>query len=305
MQTDGVFDEVVEFPESSAARSFGSLVGLDDVKAHLIKESWMILDPSSLDKWEKKNHGNSLALTQLYRNRPPLFVFAGDVGTGKTALAESFGDAVARRSKIPVTMFSLGLSARGTGAVGQMTGLIGAAFSEVQKRARNSRGKNGQATAGYIFLVDEADAIAQTRSSDQMHHEDRAGVNALIRGIDDLADGSLPAIVVLCTNRLEAIDPAVLRRAAAVFSFGRPNEDQRRAVIKNSLEGTGVSDATCAQLVKVTGPFNGCKYGFTYSDLRQRLMPAILREAFPDKPVTDALVLKVADSIEATPPFGG
>ena len=69
-----------------------------------------------------------------------------------------------------------------------------------------------------------------------MHHEDRAGVNALIRGVDDLATGNLPAIVVMCTNRLEALDPAVRRRAAVTFAFSRPNEAQRAAFLKPVLE---------------------------------------------------------------------
>ncbi len=37
---------------------------------------------------------------------------------------------------------------------------------------------------------------------------------------------------VLCTNRLTSIDPAVLRRAAEIFEFRRPNEVQRRAVVE-------------------------------------------------------------------------
>ena len=31
-----------------------------------------------------------------------------------------------------------------------------------------------------ILLVDEADALAQSREAAQMHHEDRAGVNAFL-----------------------------------------------------------------------------------------------------------------------------
>lgn len=65
-----------------------------------------------------------------------------------------------------------------------------------------------------ILLVDEADALAQSRESDQMCHEDRAGVNAFIRDIDRFANGGLPAVVLMRTNRLNALDPAVRRRAA-------------------------------------------------------------------------------------------
>ena len=69
-----------------------------------------------------------------------------------------------------------------------------------------------------------------------MHHEDRAGVNAFIRGVDRLAEKRLPAAVILCTNRLSAIDPAVQRRAADIFEFRRPNDAQRRAVLEAPLD---------------------------------------------------------------------
>ena len=39
-----------------------------------------------------------------------------------------------------------------------------------------------------------------------MHHEDKAGVNAFIRGIDRIANAKLPAAVLMCTNRISALD---------------------------------------------------------------------------------------------------
>ncbi len=38
--------------------------------------------------------------------RPPLVVLAGDVGTGKSEIAETIGDAVARQEKIDVSLLS-------------------------------------------------------------------------------------------------------------------------------------------------------------------------------------------------------
>lgn len=60
--------------------------------------------------------------------RPPLVVLAGDVGSGKTELAETIGDAVARTEKIDLTLLPLSLSTRGQGRVGEMTQLLSAAF---------------------------------------------------------------------------------------------------------------------------------------------------------------------------------
>ena len=84
----GIFEEVREFPDPSAARRFAALVGLDDKKDRLLKEARLLLDPQSLTAWSAKHHGGKAAIVNLFRDRPPLFIFAGDVGTGKTALAK-------------------------------------------------------------------------------------------------------------------------------------------------------------------------------------------------------------------------
>src|SRR2546423_3276289 len=128
-------------------------------------------------------------------------------------------------------LYALSLAARGEGAVGQMSTLIGNAFKIVADESRaGSRG--GKPSKISILLVDEADALAQSRELAQMHHEDRAGVNALIRGIDGLRRERLPVLTIMCTNRVDAIDPAIRRRAAAVLPFTRPNEADREALLR-------------------------------------------------------------------------
>jgi SpoVK/Ycf46/Vps4 family AAA+-type ATPase len=298
----GIFEEVKEFPDSDARRRYATLVGLDDAKARLLKESQLLLNPDALAAWSKKHHGCQLPLVDTFRDRLGLFVFAGDIGTGKTALAESFGDAVARESGLPVTLYALSLVARGTGAVGEMTNLLASAFDEVRNAARKAVSR-GKPTAAVILLIDEADAIAQSREFAQMHHEDRAGVNAVIRGIDELAGSRLPALVVMCTNRLEAIDPALRRRAAATFDFGRPTENQRAVVLGTALAQTGLSAKHISALAEATGPTNARNYGYTYSDLTQRFVPAIVFDAFPDKPITFERTCEILQGLAPTPPF--
>lgn len=136
-----------------------------------------------------------------------------------------------------------------------------------------------------------------------MHHEDRAGVNALIRGVDDLATANLPAIVVMCTNRLEALDPAVRRRAAVTFSFNRPNEGQRLAFLKPVLEELGFSPQQIHALVNGTGATHGRPYGYTYSDLAQRLLPGLLLAAYPSSAISYDLAKQVVEQHPPTPPF--
>src|ERR1700732_3944410 len=299
----GIFEEVREYPEPAAARRFASLVGLDEMKDRLLKEARLLLDPDSLTAWSTKHHRQKIRIVDFFRDRPPLFIFAGDVGTGKTILAETFGDAVAREAGIGVTLYALSLNARGTGAVGEMTSLLSAAFAEVKQAAKKGTGRGSKHNSGIILLIDEADALAQSRELGQMHHEDRAGVNALIRGVDDFATGNLPAIVVMCTNRLEALDPAVRRRAAATFTFTRPNETQRQAFLKPVLEELGFTAHQIQTLVMATGATHGRAYGYTYSDLAQRLLPGLLLAAYPSKPITFDLAKEVVEQHPPTPPF--
>src|SRR5687768_2648858 len=94
----GVFEEVKEFPDADAKRRFAGLVGLDETKERLLKEARLLLSPDALTAWSEKHHRTKLPLIDTFRDRAPLFLFAGDVGTGKTALAETFGDAVAREA---------------------------------------------------------------------------------------------------------------------------------------------------------------------------------------------------------------
>lgn len=299
----GIFEEVREFPDPAAARRFAGLVGLDDMKDRLLKEARLLLDPESLTAWSNKYHCQKTRLLEFFRDRPPLFIFAGDVGTGKTALAETFGDAVAREADIRIALYALSLTARGKGAVGEMTNLLSEAFTEVRQAAKRSSGRGGKHSSGIVLLIDEADALAQSRELAQMHHEDRAGVNALIRGVDDLATGNLPAIVVMCTNRLDALDPAVRRRAAATFTFTRPNDQQRLAFLQPVLEELGFSSQQIHSVVAATGETNGRAYGFTYSDLAQRLLPGLLLAAYPSQAITFAMAKDVIDRHPPTPPF--
>jgi AAA+ superfamily predicted ATPase len=281
---------------------YENLIGLDEVKQRLLKESELLINSGALERWSEKHHGQRIAAVDAFAERRPLFLFAGDVGTGKTELAETFGEALGRRDRIEVLLFGLSLAARGSGAVGEMTKLISDAFAAVETEIPVPQGK--VQIAG-ILLIDEADALAQSRAEAQMHHEDRAGVNALIRRIDRISDQGRPVITVLCTNRLEAIDPAVRRRAAAEFEFERPNQAQREAVIAASLAGSRITAGEISELAEQTGDVHGRGYGFTYSDLRMRLLPAAILAAYPDHPLTGELVAEQVVGHPPTPPFGG
>lgn len=303
MSVEDLFHPIIELPEPVRSARYRRLVGLDDIKDRLRREAALLADPSRLHAWAKEHHGGELAALELFRDRPPLFVFAGDVGSGKSALAESFGCEVADTLNLTVFLYRLKLSARGSGLVGEMTTLIGNAFALILAEGRKAARGNGKPTSAFVLVVDEADALAQSRAAEQMHHEDRAGVDALLAGVDSLAGEGVPVIVVMCTNRVMALDPAVLRRAAGIFHFDRPGDDERRAVIAAALDGTDVDERALTELVALTGP-KGAEPGFTYSDLTQRLIPTSIMAAFPDKPLAADVVVNVAKGMSATPQFG-
>jgi len=59
---------------------------LNQFKVRLGKESQSILRPDLFEKWSHDKHGVRLSALDLLQRRPPLFIFAGDVGMGKTEL---------------------------------------------------------------------------------------------------------------------------------------------------------------------------------------------------------------------------
>lgn len=300
---DELFERRIGYPDIEPQARLSRLVGLDDQKARLTKILALLVNPAGLHAWSERHHPHANELLNAVLRRPPLVVLAGDVGSGKTELAETIGDAVARQERIDITLLPLSLSSRGQGRVGEMTQLISAAFDHTLDFANKLKGASGRARGAVILLVDEADALAQSREAAQMHHEDRAGVNAFIRGIDRIANSHAPAAVIMCTNRLSALDPAIKRRAADILTFSRPDDAQRHAALDQALRELGLSQTHIASIVAATGPRSGRDYGFTFSDIRQRLLPAIVLDAYPDKAVSGSRAIEIAKSIVPTPPF--
>ena len=300
---DELFECRITYPDIELQERLARLVGLDDHKGRLSKILGLLINPTGLVAWSRQHHPGANSIMTYVLRRPPLVVLAGDVGSGKSELAETIGDAVSRQEKIDITLFPLSLSTRGQGRVGEMTQLLSAAFDHTVNEARKLQANNGHARGAIILLVDEADALAQSREATQMHHEDRAGVNAFIRGVDRIGNSKLPVAVIMCTNRLNALDPAVQRRAADILTFTRPNDHQRRAVLEPPLMGLGFTKQQVTDLVTKTGARNGQSYGYTFSDLTQRLLPAIVLDAYPERPVCASRALDIVQWIEPTKPF--
>lgn len=293
------FEFIQSFPDPIAQEKYLSLFGIDHIKNRLERESSIILNPSSIENWSKKFYSKEIKLVSLFKSRPPLFIFSGDVGTGKTALAESFADQIARKEDVSITLYKLSLNARGSGIVGEMTKLISESFEEIRKAAYSQ----ANTKTALVLFIDEADALAQSREATQMHHEDKAGVNALIRGIDSLRDLPTPAMIVMCTNRQAALDPAVRRRSAVTFEFNRPTKEQCVTLLKTYLDELKLTGQQITQLADMCVPYDTLNYGYTYSDLTQKVLPAFLLSAYPDKQIDIEIIHEVIKNTPPTIPF--
>lgn len=298
-----LFEQAIIYPDFEYQERLNALVGLENHKKRMIKILGLLVNPDGIEAWVKKYHPSAKLITSTVLRRPPLVVLEGDVGSGKSELATCIGDAVARQENIDITLLPLSLSTRGQGHVGEMTKLISAAFDYTIEKAEKLKNEEGKSRGGVILLVDEADALTQSRENNQMHHEDKAGVNAFIRGVDRIANGKLPAAVLMCTNRLNSLDPAVKRRAADILKFQRPNREQRFAVLEKPLLELGFNKTEIEEIVKITGEKEDREYGFTFSDLMQRLLPSMILEAYPNEAVNPIRSQEIAKQMIPTPPF--
>lgn len=302
---EDLFERPIQYPDADMQGRLSDLVGLDEHKSRLMKILSLLINPAGIESWAAKHHPSSKKIVNMVLRRPPLIVLEGDVGCGKTELAVTIGDAVARQERIDINLLPLSLATRGQGLVGEMTKLISSAFDYTVEKAEKLKSKSGSSRGGIILLIDEADALAQSRESNQMHHEDKAGVNAFIRGVDRIGNGKLPAAVIMCTNRLSSLDPAIKRRAADIIKFERPNESQQITVVAEPLEELGFSSKQIKELISTMNDefTTNLGYSYSFSDLMQRVLPSIVLDAYPDKPVRFEQALAIMKLIAPTPPF--
>ncbi|KYF57869.1 hypothetical protein BE04_20340 [Sorangium cellulosum] len=282
-------------PQKDAGARYEALVGIDAHQVLLLDELTLLLGAERTTRWLKRHHPSGLPVAGTLTAGSPLVLLSGEVGCGKTALAASVGTPLAKGLDRKVVGLETPSNIRGWGRVGEISARITEAFEQACARAR-------QVGCG-LLIIDEADDLATARGEMQAHHEDRAGVNVLIKQIDRIARERVPLAVLMITNRPDALDPAVMRRASLHLRFDRPNPAQRRAVIERLLAGTQHTETEIEELVKATRPRRGVK--FSFSDLTVRLARAALRRAWrADRPLSPAVLLETLAEIEPSPPIG-
>lgn len=292
IERGALFELELELPNDKIAASTGRLVGFEQRYQSLHRDLRLLADPKELTQWSERFHRHALPICAAISDRYPLVIFAGDVGTGKTATAEGACDRLARDVRKEAMLFKLSTRVRGSGKVGQMSMLLNEAFDVVVKQA-------GKARQAYL-IIDEADSLAAMRDTPQSHHEDKVAVNTIIQKVDDLRRQLGRILVFLCTNRAAALDPAIVRRAARTEQFDRPTDPEREALFRMDLEGLCLKDQTIHELVRLTGAREG-QPGFTFSDLRSKLLTAALCRAFPDRALTAEDLIDAAKEVRPSP----
>ncbi len=281
-------------PTREGMKDFEALFGIDAIKEALTDELALILDRKRLDAWTQRHHAKGLGILDITRSTLPLILLSGDVGCGKTALASCVATPVARAIDQRIVCLETPSDIRGGGHVGELSARITEAFTQAKARAT--------AVGRAILVIDEADDLATGRSQMQAHHEDRAGVNVLIKQVNQLATTPAPIALIMITNRADVLDPAVIRRAALRLNFERPNDKARFAVFQRILEGTHATDAQIHELAKLTAH----NIPYTYSDLIDRIARLALRRAWKSNQPFGVSALKAAIAeIERSPMMDG
>lgn len=298
MSKSTVFEAQIVLPDSYLTQQADRLLGFEPRYQRIHKQLQLMLQADDLERWSKKHHGKKLAVVNLLAEQYPLAIFYGDVGTGKTANAEAIANRLARDARIEdASLFKLSNKVRGTGKVGEMSSLIADAFAEITKAIGPG---NGRA----FLIIDEGDSLGSSRSQEHSHHEDKVAVNTLIQAIDNLRKHNGRIFAILCTNRLAALDAAVMRRAAIVEEFTRPSDMERQELFARDLADMEISATEIGRLVKATGAKDD-KPSWTYSDIRTRLYPAAVSLAFPESPLKIEHFYEAVTKLQPSPVMAG
>lgn len=291
--SESIFEKELSLPDADLSRYSSRLIGFEHRYADLEKWLRLLMDQEGLEAWSKKHYGEVLPFISSLADRYPLIVFFGDVGTGKTAMAEAISNRIAKDIGADGNLFKLSTRVRGTGSVGQMSSLINQAFEIAHNAAKKEKLS--------FLIIDEADSLAASRNQAQSHHEDKVAVNTLIQKVDEARKLKGRLLIFLCTNRYDAIDPAILRRAALHVEFARPSENERRELFEFDLAGMGFSSDELDQIVSKTGSTPTRSLTYTFSDLRTRVMPQALAYAFPESGMKLEHILQAIDQVTPSP----
>jgi SpoVK/Ycf46/Vps4 family AAA+-type ATPase len=277
-------------PDKASQRAFDQLIAINEQKETLLNSLELFFNKTKVEKWHKTHHASKLAFFSNILSGTPLIILSGDVGCGKTALAHSIGTPLSNVIKKRVITYETPSNIRGGGHVGEIGNRITDAFTQVKKSIK--------ADEMGILIIDEADDLATDRDQNQAHHEDRAGLNVLIKQIDLVSREKIVLAVILITNRLKVLDPAVVRRAVQVIEFERPNAESRKLVFESIFEGATLSPYELDKLILASEG----EVLYSFSDLIQKVgKQALFLAIQTNKPFTVDLYLNVLKTVKPSP----
>lgn len=149
---------------------------------------------------------------------PKGVLFTGPSGTGKTLMAKALAGETGMTliTVDPTTLMSkwVGESEKG--------------LREVFKRAKQA--------SPCILFFDEIEAIAAARSAEESGNVSQRVVSQLFRELDGL-QSSLGIIVLAATNRIDLVEPALLRagRFDYIIEFPLPTRDERVEILRSYI----------------------------------------------------------------------
>lgn len=277
------FASEIRYPHPAFEGRINRLLGIDPIIDE-VKGILTSLLPGDLESWAARHYPSQQVDLRSELDGTPALLFYGDPGVGKTALATCIGDWLARASGYPVQLLKLDMRVRGSGHVGELTRNISDVWRKVVERHLSTDGVT-------LFLIDEADAVVQSRAHDQQHHEDLAGVDTIIQQLDQ--HNHLRIVVILITNLIDRTDPAVRRRAVHKFCFPRPNLEIRRQLFNKPLLRL-IPAVVLDEMAELTE-------GYTPSDIQAMYAAAVRRARRADSPITEAILWDVLSSSQPTP----
>ncbi len=248
--------------------------GLDSVKKELQEAvEWPLKYPGLYDK--------------IGYTMPKGILLHGPSGTGKTLLAK----AVATESEANF------ISVRGPEMLSKWVGESERGIREVFRRAR-------QASPCIIFF-DEIDALAPTRGMGSDSGVTERVVSQLLTELDGVQ--SLQGVVVLAaTNRIDIVDPALLRagRFDKLVQIPLPDKGARKDILQIHMKGVPTAkDVDVDRLVEMTEGFSGADMSLvTNTAVSIVLQKFISKYPKPEdaKKHVDEAVVEMEHFVEAT-----
>ena len=189
---------------------------------------------------------------------PKGVLLVGPPGTGKTLLAK----AVAGEAGVPFFTIS------GSDFVEMFVGVGASRVRDLFEEAKKN--------APCIIFIDEIDAVARRRGTGMggVHDEREQTLNQLLVEMDGFGVNE-GIIVMAATNRVDILDPAILRpgRFDRKVMVGRPDVQGREEILKVHAKGKPLSeDIDLKQIAQTTA-------GFTGADLENLLNEAAILAA--------------------------